>query len=102
MEYMMENENQNTPTPVFSKRCFWEQNYNKLDFNKGKRYIITKVVSYGSQDDHIELFNYYGWDTIKEEVVQIRYLNKKVLNFLSVLFNINIKKFRAYNNRGIF
>jgi len=42
-------------SPIFSKRCFWEQDYTKLDFNEGKRYIIARVVSYGSQDDHIEL-----------------------------------------------
>ena len=88
--------------PVFSKRCFWEQDYTKLDFNSDRSYIITKVVSFGSQDDYIELFRYYGWDIIKTEVVNIRYLNNKILNFLSVLFEIDRKKFRAYNNRGLF
>jgi len=88
--------------PEFSKRCFWEQDCNKLDFDKGKKYIITRVISYGSQDDYIELFKYYGWNTIKKEVVNIKYLNRKILNFLSILFEINKKKFRAFNNRGIF
>jgi hypothetical protein len=88
--------------PVFSKRCFWEQDYTKLDFDKGKRYIITKVISYGSQEDYIELFSYYGWDVIKEEVLKIRYLNNKILNFLSILFEIDKKKFRAYSNRDQF
>ena len=88
--------------PVFSKRCFWEQDYTKLNFDTGKKYIITKVISFGGQDDYIELFKYYGWDTIKEEVVKINYLNKKILNFLSILFEINKKKFRAYKNRGLF
>ncbi|MCL2804903.1 MAG: hypothetical protein FWD26_03085 [Treponema sp.] len=92
----------NKKLPVFSKRCFWEQDSSKLDLDKSKRYIITKVLSFGSQDDHIELFNYYGWDIIKEEVIQIKYLNKKIMNFLSVLFEINIKSFKAYNNRGLF
>ena len=98
----MKNKEPPKTSPVFSKRCFWEQDYKKLDFEKSKRYIITKVISFGSQDDHIELFNYYGWNTIKEEVVQIRYLNKKIMNFLSILFEVNIKKFKAYNNKGLF
>jgi hypothetical protein len=88
--------------PVFSKRCFWEQDYTKLNFDTGKRYIITRVISYGSQNDHIELFKYYGWDVIKEEVVNINYLNKKILNFLSILFEISKKEFKAYHNRGLF
>jgi len=88
--------------PVFSKRCFWEQDYTKLNFDTGKKYIITRVISYGSQDDYIELFRYYGWDVIKEEVVKINYLNQKILNFLSILFEINKKEFKAYHNRGLF
>ena len=88
--------------PVFSKRCFWENNYYKLNFNTGKQYVITKVISYGSQNDYIELFKYYGWEVIKNEVVKIKYLNKKVLNFLSILFETNINDFRAYKNRNIF
>ena len=88
--------------PDFSQSCFWDMDYTKLDFDAGKRYIITRVVSHGGQDDLIELFNYYGWDTIKEEVVHIRYLNSKILNFLSLLFEIDIKDFRANSNRNIF
>jgi hypothetical protein len=28
----------NKKYPVFSKRCFWEQDYTKLDFETGKKY----------------------------------------------------------------
>ena len=96
------NEKEKKNIPVFSKRCFWKQDYTKLDFNSGKRYIITRVVSYGSQNDHVELFNYYGWNTIKEEVIYIRYLSRKILNFLSILFEIDKEKFRAFHNEGQF
>ena len=88
--------------PQFSKRCFWDQDYTQLDFDEGRRYIITRVICNGSQDDHIELFRYYGWNVIREEVVHIRYLNKKILNFLSILFEIDKEEFRAYNNPGEF
>ena len=99
---MIENDKKQNNLPVFSKRCFWEQDYTKLDFDSGRRYIITKVVSYGSQNDYIELFQYYGWDIIKTEIVNIRYLNNKILNFLSILFEIDKENFRAYHNRGLF
>jgi hypothetical protein len=88
--------------PVFSKRCFWEQDYEKLNFNKGKKYIITKVISYGSQNDYIELFKYYGWDVVKDEVLTINYLNRKILNFLSILFEIDKTKFKAYGKGNMF
>lgn len=53
-------------------------------------------------DDIKKMFDYYGWDTIKEEIVKIRYLNGKIFNWLSSLFEIEPENFRCYNNRGIF
>ena len=76
--------------------------YNELDPDKDKNFIITRVVSRGGSDDEIELFNYYGWETIKEEVVKIRYLNNKIYNYLSLLFDIKKEQFRCFNNRNIF
>ena len=88
--------------PQFSARCFWDQDYKKLDFEIDKNYIIARVVSRGSSEDQKELFGYYGWDVIKKEVVKIKYLNKKILNWLSLLFEIEKKSFRCYDNRDIF
>ena len=88
--------------PQFSARCFWDQDYKKLDFENDRNYIIARVVSRGSSEDQKELFAYYGWRTIKEEVVKIKYLNKKILNWLSLLLEINKKSFRCYENRNIF
>jgi hypothetical protein len=87
---------------IFSPYCFWDLNREKLNLDEDKTYIITRIVNYGSMDDLKTLFDYYGWDTIKEEVVKIRYLNDKIFNWLSSLFDINPQKFRCYNNRGIF
>jgi hypothetical protein len=88
--------------PQFSRRCFWDMDSGKLDYEDAKNYIITRVVSYGSSDDELQMFDYYGWAVVKEEVVKIRYLNKKVLNYLSIIFNIPKEKFRCYSNQGIF
>jgi hypothetical protein len=92
----------NTQFPVFSNACFWDQDYTKLDLEKNRTYIISRVVSRGGTNDELELFRYYGWEIIKGEVVKIRYLNNKVFNYLSKLFDIPPKKFRCYNNKDIF
>ena len=88
--------------PQFSSRCFWDQDYTKLDFENNRNYIIARVVSSGSTNDQKELFKFYGWDIIRDEVVKIKYLNKKILNWLSLLFEIDKKFFRSYNNRSFF
>ena len=89
-------------TPVFSDQCFWDMDYKVFDFEEDKRFIIGRVLSRGSSKDEKELFNYYGWETIKEEVVNIKYLNNKILNYLSVLFGIKKEQFRCYENGGIY
>ena len=100
----MEFENiKNTGTAeIFSSSCFWDLEKTKLNLNNSKNYIINRVLCRGNMNDVKLLFNYYGWDTIKEEVVKIKYLNNKILNWLSSLFQIDPKNFRCYNNRGIF
>jgi hypothetical protein len=92
----------NTQRPTFSNACFWDQDYTKLDLENCKNYIISRVVSYGGSKDELELFRYYGWDVIKDEVTKIRYLNSKILNYLSNLFEIPQQNFRCYNNKDIF
>jgi len=88
--------------PKFSKACFWDMNYKKLDLENSKNFIITRVLNRGGSKDEIELFKYYGWDVIKEEVVKTRYLNVKILNYVSLLFEINKEDFRCFNNSNIF
>ena len=87
---------------IFSSSCFWDLEKTKLNLNSNKNYIINRVLSRGNMNDIKLLFNYYGWDTIKKEIVKIKYLNDKILNWLSSLFQINPEKFRCYKNRGIF
>jgi hypothetical protein len=88
--------------PQFSNACFFFFFYTKLDLEKNKNYIISRVVSRGGSKDELELFRYYGWEVIKSEVIKIRYLNGKILNYLSKLFDIPLENFRCYNNREIF
>jgi len=87
---------------IFSSVCFWDADRSKLNLEESKLYIINRVINDGTIKDIQVLFNYYGWDVIKDEVVKIRYLNNKILNWLSSLFDIKKELFRCYDNRGIF
>ena len=88
--------------PVFSHQCFWDMDYTKIDLNDGKNFIISRVIQNGDYDDVKTLFAYYGWEEIKKEVVKIKYLDRKTLNMMSLIFNISKSKFRCFNNQGIF
>ena len=52
---------------------------------------------HGNLEDWKELNSFYGLEKIKAEALQIRYLDKKTLNFCHTLFDIKKDKFKCYN-----
>ena len=81
----------------FSNNLFWDIEETELDTEKNRRFIIERVLSHGKMSDWWALVKLYSLDTIKKEVVQIRYLDKVTLNFCSTFFHIPKTQFRCYN-----
>ena len=79
-----------------SKHIFWDIDKSTLDFNKHSRFIIERVLTHGNLSDWKSIKLYYGLDKIKEESLQIRSLDKKTLNLLSLILKTPIENFRCY------
>jgi hypothetical protein len=97
---MDKTEQKHINKPDFSEGCFWDMKMENIDFEEGKKYIISRVLSNGNSNDVMKLFDYYGIDTIKSEIISIKYLDKKTLNYYSIMLNINKDHFRAYQNKA--
>ena len=78
-----------------SQYLFWDCNADMLDPNIDKRLILERVFTRGTENDEKEIFNYYGKETIKNTVLDIKYLDKKTLNYLSVVFGIAKENFKC-------
>ena len=76
---------------------FWDTDINTIDYNKNARFIIQRVIQRGSIDDWLMIKKYYGIDMIKNEIVLMRDLDPKTLNFFSTYFGINKNNFRCYS-----
>lgn len=76
---------------------FWDVEFSTIDIRAHRRFIIERVVSRGNLKDWQLLKKMYGKKTISEEVVQMRSLDRKTVNFLSVYFGIARKDFRCCN-----
>lgn len=85
--------------PNLSKRIFWDVNFDALDYENDKRFIIDKVMNYGLWDDFVALMHFYGKETVRKEVVQVAFFKKDVLNFLCFYLKLNLKDFKCYNLR---
>ena len=82
---------------MLNKNLFWDIDVNTLDYDKHSRFIIERVLLKGDLPDWFELKKIYGIERIKKEILQVRYLDKKTLSFLSLIFCIPKEKFRCYN-----
>jgi hypothetical protein len=94
--------------PKLSPSLFWDYNINVLDPTIDRNLILERVFTRGTESDEREVFNYYGKDVIKDAVLKIKYLDKKTLNYLSIILDISKEQFRCYkrslseNPYGIF
>lgn len=80
----------------FSGYLFWDVDCAKIDFIQSKAYVIERVLSHGMLTDWYKIKDYYGLDTIREVVLNLRYLDTRSLHFCAAYFDVPIEKFRCY------
>jgi len=79
------------------KFLFWDLNIEKLNINNNKTIIIERVFNRGDIDDIKNIIKYYGKIIIKKEIVKAGFLDKKTLNFASIILRIPKKQFQCYS-----
>ncbi len=84
---------------LFDKSLFWDVDIDSADLEKNARHIINRILLRGNINDWKQLKKFYGLDRIKEEVLKMRFLDKRTLNFCSFYFNIPKTEFRCYNTQ---
>ncbi len=89
----------NQQHPFFHRALFWDVDIKSLDINIHARYIIARVICRGNLTDWEILKNLYGKHKIRDEVVAIRSLDPKSLNFLSNYFDIDQADFRCCTSK---
>ena len=74
--------------PEHLKHCFWEVDFSTLDPKKYPRYIVERVLEYGTPLDLKWLLVNYPKETIIETVKKTRQLSKKRANYWQAYFKI--------------
>ena len=86
-----------SPVLKLNEHLFWDVDTTSVDLDGHARFIIERVVTRGNIDDWRALLTFYGETRIRNEIVAIRSLDPKTLNYLSVYFDIPREKFRCFN-----
>lgn len=82
-----------------SKVIFWDVDYDRINWAEKARFVIGRVVNYGTVADWQAIKSFYGLERIKQEMLQERYLDRKTLSFLSCIFGIPKEQFRCYTEQ---
>jgi hypothetical protein len=79
-----------------SKNLFWDIDLSKFDDTQNKRLIIERVFVMGELSDIKKLIEYYGIETIKQEIIKSGNLDNKTLSWVSNFLNIPKTTFKCF------
>ena len=80
----------------FSEHLFWDVDVDKMDIDRYPAFVIQRVLEYGMWEDWTQIRSYYSMQTIKDEVMNLRTLFPKVLNYISLYTDTDKKDYRCY------
>jgi hypothetical protein len=82
---------------LLNKSTFWDCDLSAVDFEKSASFIISRILMRGGLDEWNEVRSFYGDEKVLQSLMQVRYLDKKSLNFASNFYNTPKEKFRCFN-----
>ncbi len=80
-----------------SDHLFWDVKRQEIEPTKHKRYIIIRTMDRGTSQDVRLVWDYYGAETIKDELLHAPSLHLKTISFFANQFHIPPEDFRAYH-----
>ncbi len=80
----------------FSIRLFWDVDPVSLDIDRDKKYVIARVLEFGTLQDWRRLVAQYTLDGIIAAAKTLRTLDAKALSFLCVVGHVPKEAFRCY------
>ena len=75
---------------------FWDVDVQTIDLQKHKTSVIERIVTRGRWTEFLEILQFYGKPTVKEVLLNARWLDKRTLAFCSAIFNTPSSEFRCY------
>lgn len=75
---------------------FWDVDVRTIDLQKHKASVIERIVTRGRWEEFKEMMQFYGKQTVKQVVLNARWLDKRTLAFCSAIFETPETEFRCY------
>ena len=82
-----------------TKEAFWNCEINKFDYIRDKDYIIKRIIEAGLENDEIIMWKLYSYDDIKNVALNIEYLDKDKITYMSFVLKIKENEFKCYKKK---
>ena len=84
-------------------RLFWEYDHTTLDYQKQKRLVATRVISFGGLEDWYAAFDIYGGIEAFRQIArdQVVGLDGKNFNFMCVALDLDKAETQCYKSRQL-
>lgn len=96
---MLYSDYKNYPIKEVSPTLLWEYDLQNFDYHEMRKLVIHRVIERGWPNDFYAILNLYGLEGVKEAIKKIKSLNKKDMNFVSVVFDIPFDELRCYREK---
>lgn len=80
--------------PKFLKQYFWDVDFNKINFNKSKIFILKRILEFGNEKAAIWMKRQYTITEIEFALSTYR-IEPKSANFWACIFNIDRSKVKC-------
>ena len=78
---------------------FWNTDVNILDYVRDKEYIIKRILDAGLENDEIIMWKLYSYKDIKKVALNMEYLHKDTVTYMSFVLKVKETKFKSYNKK---
>lgn len=76
---------------------FWDTDYASINWEHHAKYVIERVLHRGTWEEFKSMLVFYGRERITAVIKRLRYMDKRVMHFCRVYFNIPLNEMRCYN-----
>lgn len=82
--------------PNLNKTIFWDVDFDKIDYQDHKRFVIERVFERGDLPDITQCRRFYGDNTIIDILTSAKFLMEDTVRFFAGYFDVPKENFRCY------
>ena len=86
----------NKELPQFSRRIFWDVDFDGLDYDRKAAFVIERVFERGDVPDIRTCRRYYGDELIRQVLTKAKWLSLQTIYLASAILDNELTDYKCY------